>query len=50
MRIMKLKHQVKKTYNGSDVYKFIGGIARVPGCRYKGRPMTITFKEFKELI
>lgn len=39
---------IKKCNNG-DTYRFIGGVAIVPGCRFQGKPMKITLKEFREL-
>ena len=49
---MKLKRSVVKKYHEGELYKFIGGVARVPGMWHKGfpyLPYTITLKEFKEL-
>ena len=43
--------EIVKWYNG-EKYKFVGGVAKVPGMRHRGphrRPYVITIKEFKEL-
>ena len=48
---MKFKYPVVKKYHEGELYKFVGGVAKVPGMRHKGphrRPYVITLKEFKE--
>jgi hypothetical protein len=37
-----------KTYDG-EKYFFRNMRAKVPGCYFQGKPMTITLKEFNEL-
>ncbi len=50
---MKFKRVVIKKYYKGDCYKFINGVARVPGMWHKlyggTTNYTITLKEFKEL-
>lgn len=48
---MKFKRKSKTIYkmNEGERYIFRNGIAKVPGVRWKGKPMTITLNEFKEL-
>ena len=46
---MKLKTEIKKKHEG-ETYVFKNGVAIVPGMRdRKGKPYTITLKEFKEM-
>jgi hypothetical protein len=47
----KFKRQTKiiiKKHDG-ETYIFKNGIAKVPGCSWKKRPVMIPIKEFKEL-
>lgn len=46
---MKLKTNIR--CKDGELYKFVNGVAVVPGMRSKttGQPVTITLKEFKEL-
>ena len=48
---MKFKPQKRTVYRKKDgeTYIFKNGIAKVPGVKFKGKPMTITLKEFDEL-
>ena len=47
MAKVKLKPVIKT--DGNDVYKFINGVAVVPGVHFKKQPMLITLREFNEL-
>jgi hypothetical protein len=47
-KIKRRTRNIIKTYDG-ERYLFKNGIAVVPGCRFQGKPMTITIKEFNEL-
>jgi hypothetical protein len=48
---VKLKRQTRTVIkkNEGEVYTFRNGVAKVPGCNYRGKPMMITLKEYKEL-
>jgi len=48
---MKLKRKIRTVIkkDEGEVYTFRNGVAKVPGCRFGGKPMLITMKEFKEL-
>ena len=47
---LKLKRKPIIKRHGKDIYKFINGVAVVPGSYFRGRPMTITLKEFNEAL
>ena len=45
---MKFKRKTRKIIKGNegDTYIFKNGVAIVPGCFWKKKPMTVTIKEF----
>lgn len=48
---MKFKRAIKKVYrkDSGETYIFKNGLAKIPGVKFKGKPMMITLKEFDEL-
>lgn len=45
----KFKFAPVKKKDGDEEYIFVGGRAEIPGMLFKGKPMTVTLKEFNEL-
>ncbi|MCK9369222.1 hypothetical protein M0R04_04725 [Candidatus Dojkabacteria bacterium] len=45
---VKLK-EIRKKCSDGEYYTFRNGFAVVPGVTFKGKPVLITLKEFKEL-
>lgn len=46
----KLKSRTVIKKHDGEVYTFRNSVAKVPGCLYKGKPMLISLKTFKELV
>jgi len=48
---MKFKRVIRTVYkwDNNERYIFKNGVAVVPGIKFKGKPMTITLKEFNEM-
>ena len=48
MKFKRKSRKIMKRHDG-ELYIFKNGVAKVPGCTFMGKPVTITLKEFKEL-
>ncbi len=49
MKIKRNSRTVGKKHEG-ETYIFKNGAAKVPGCRWNGKPMLIKLSEWKEMV
>ena len=48
MKLKRNSRTIIKKHDG-ETYFVKNGVAKVPGCRWRGKPMKIALTEFKEL-